>query len=174
MQVRKEQSPQSLTSPNGDFCLKDISVWPIHHWAPDTCLYGMKYPLLLKHKTSSFPSSDVQNSSFQPLQTTVPLTQREARSSYPLLCTSIKSKDTYKLLPACFSSFPLVLPGGTWVREEATQGNQTLGSCRELPAFPAAPAAFCSPNHSQQTERWGHQSCFIRTPGSLIWAVACF
>lgn len=114
---------------------------------------GKKYPLLLKHKTSSFPSSDVQNSSFQVLQTTVPLYHKEkpGLDTHSFSCP-LKNKDRDKLLPACSSSFPFTLHlvihqhGRKWAKEIHS------GS------------SVCSPNCPQQRRRWGHQSCLIRTP----------
>lgn len=125
---------------------------------------GKKYPLLLKCKTSSFPSRDVQNSNFQPLQTTVPLLHKEK----PCLDThyfelQLKARTQINCsqpAPAASPLFCLVVHECGKKQTKEISPEELLGA----PSFPAAPAAFCSPNHSQQTEMWGHQSCFIRTP----------
>lgn len=63
-------------SPLRDFCMKNILVWPIYHWALTHVAPSKKYPLLLNHKNCSFASSDAPNS-FQPFKTDILLNHKK-------------------------------------------------------------------------------------------------
>lgn len=92
-------------------------------------------------------------------------------SRYPLLWTSIKSKDTDKLLPACSSSFPLVLPGGTWVREEANQGNQPWGAAGSS-QFSSCPSCLLQPKPLSANRNVGTSVLLYQDPLGL-WSELC-
>lgn len=138
-------------SPLRDFCMKNILVWPIYHWALTHVAPSKKYPLLLNHKNCSFASSDAPNS-FQPFKTDILLNhKKKVRSRSPVLCASLTNKDRDKLLPVFSNSFPLA-------------SHLVVHECkRKQPKESSPKISSCSSNCSQQWGRWGRKTCLVRT-----------
>lgn len=150
-------------SPLRDFCMKNILVWPIYHWALTHVAPSKKYPLLLNHKNSSFASSDAPNS-FQPFKTDILLNHKKKKSDLDPQCfvPPLQTRTGIN----CFQSSPTAsLLLCTWWYM-SVRGSNLRRAAQRYPF-----AAQTAPSNEEDGDA---RPAWLGPPGFLTWTLHCF